>query len=198
MECCGAWTPDGRYYVFRSLRDGVFEFVGRRREGRLVARSKSRSRATDFRADELLSAASQSQRKDHLCHRDAALRGTGPLRCEAKEDFVPVLAAGLSADHLEFSRDGQWIAYVTVPERTLWRARSDGSDAFQLTFPPLQVDSRPHWSTDGKRIVFAAKTSWRIDEALHGFGANRVTPKRSVLRKHTRKPRRIGCPARTH
>jgi Tol biopolymer transport system component len=46
---------------------------------------------------------------------------------------------------------------VTVPERTLWRARSDGSEPFQLTFPPLQVDSRPHWSSDGKRIAFAAK-----------------------------------------
>jgi Tol biopolymer transport system component len=79
------------------------------------------------------------------------------VRYDAKQkDFVR-FAGGLSADHLEFSRDGHWIAYVTVPERSLWRARSDGSEAFQLTFPPLQVDSRPHWSADGKRIAFAAK-----------------------------------------
>ena len=72
------------------------------------------------------------------------------------KEYLPFLG-GLSADHLEFSRDGQWIAYVTIPERTLWRARSDGSEAFQITFPPLQVDSRPHWSADGKRITFAAR-----------------------------------------
>jgi Tol biopolymer transport system component len=48
------------------------------------------------------------------------------------------------------------VTYVAFPEATLWRARSDGSQALQLTFPPLHI-RQPRWSPDGKRIVFGAK-----------------------------------------
>ncbi len=60
---------------------------------------------------------------------------------------------GMSADFVEFSRDGHWLLYVAYPEGTLWRSRPDGSDRLQLTFPPMQA-MIPHWSPDGKRILF--------------------------------------------
>lgn len=59
----------------------------------------------------------------------------------------------MSAAELDSSRDGQWIAYVTYPDFNLWRARSDGTDPLQLTFPPLEVHE-PHWSPDGRQIAF--------------------------------------------
>ena len=66
--------------------------------------------------------------------------------------FVPYLS-GISAHGVEFSRDGQWVAYATYPEGALWRSRADGSDRLQLTrFPPHATE--PHWSPDGKRLVF--------------------------------------------
>ena len=39
-------------------------------------------------------------------------------------EFVPYLG-GVSADFLDFSRDGRWICYVAYPEGTLWRSRID-------------------------------------------------------------------------
>jgi len=68
--------------------------------------------------------------------------------------FVPYLG-GIPACMVDFSRDGQWIAYVSYPEGTLWRSRIDGSQRRQLTLLPLAVFNQ-RWSPDGKRIVFWA------------------------------------------
>ena len=66
------------------------------------------------------------------------------VRYDAKSrQFLPFLA-GISASEVDFSRDGQWVTYVTFPENTLWRSRggrkrapatylsSDGSRASAL------------------------------------------------------------------
>jgi len=78
------------------------------------------------------------------------------LRYDAqRKEFLPFLG-GLSADHLDFTRDGQWVTYVAYPEGTLWRARVDGGEQLQLTFPPLRV-YMPRWSPDGRRIAFEGR-----------------------------------------
>ena len=74
-------------------------------------------------------------------------------RYDAKSShFVPFLS-GISADSVSFSKDGQWVTYVSFPEGTLWRSKSDGSQRFQLTYPPL-IAVLPRWSPDGQQIVF--------------------------------------------
>ena len=50
--------------------------------------------------------------------------------------FSPFLG-GISAEYVSFSRDGQWVAYVSYPEGTLWRSKLDGSSRQQLTYPPM-------------------------------------------------------------
>jgi Tol biopolymer transport system component len=86
------------------------------------------------------------------------------VRYDSKShEWVPYLS-GISAEFVDFSKDGQWVAYVAFPEETLWRSRVDGSERLQLTFPPMQALS-PFWSPDGKRIVFldtAPGTPWRM------------------------------------
>jgi Tol biopolymer transport system component len=67
-------------------------------------------------------------------------------------EFVPYLG-GISAESVSFSKDGQWVAYVRLPEGTLWRMKMDGSDQLQLTFPPMRA-YHPRWSPDGKRLAF--------------------------------------------
>lgn len=66
--------------------------------------------------------------------------------------FVPYLG-GISADFVDFSRDGKWVAFVSYPEGTLWRSRVDGSERLQLTVAPMEV-TVPRWSPDGSQIAF--------------------------------------------
>ena len=61
--------------------------------------------------------------------------------------------SGISADHVEFSRDGQWIAYAAFPEQAIWRSRADGSERLQLSLAPM-LAIFPRWSPDGTRIAF--------------------------------------------
>jgi Tol biopolymer transport system component len=78
------------------------------------------------------------------------------VRYDAQAGFVPYFANSSVTD-LAFSPDGQWLAYVTIPERTLWRSRLDGSQPLQLS-PTSLPAGLPKWSPDGKQIVFMART----------------------------------------
>jgi Tol biopolymer transport system component len=82
------------------------------------------------------------------------------LKTQQWASYLP----GLSAEHLDFSNDRQWVAYVTYPEGDLWKSRIDGRERQQLSFPPMRA-SLPRWSPDGKQIVFAASMPgkpWKI------------------------------------
>jgi serine/threonine protein kinase len=66
--------------------------------------------------------------------------------------FLPFLS-GISATDPSFSRDGNWVAYDSYPDHTLWRSRSNGSERKQLTFSPMDVRF-PSISPEGKRVSF--------------------------------------------
>jgi Tol biopolymer transport system component len=55
---------------------------------------------------------------------------------------------------LEYSKDGKWVAYLSMVDRSLWRSAADGSQRLRLTSNPLRAGS-PHWSPDGRQISFA-------------------------------------------
>src|SRR6202044_3114399 len=82
-------------------------------------------------------------------------RSSDLVRYDLKSHKQEPYLSGISAEQLDFSRDGKWVAYVTFPESILWRSRLDGSERMQLTNPPL-VAGGPKWSPDGTRIAFAA------------------------------------------
>jgi Tol biopolymer transport system component len=65
--------------------------------------------------------------------------------------LVPCLP-DVPASVLDFTRDGQRVAYVDDKGR-LWKSRPDGGGKVQLTFSPLQADF-PRWSPDAKWIAF--------------------------------------------
>src|SRR5262249_4868184 len=152
-ECCGQWTPDGRYYVFQSRRDGgkniwilptKSSFWGERNDEpiQLTAGPLDFSRPLPGNDERSLFVIGTLNRSE-LVHYDLH---TG--------EFVPFLF-GVSATSVVFSRDGEWVAYISYPEGTMWRSRVDGSQRLQLTFPPMRV-LVPRWSPDGKQIAFMA------------------------------------------
>src|SRR5439155_156814 len=86
-------------------------------------------------------------------------RRTG-IRCRK---FLPYLS-GISAEGLSFSRDGQRVAYVSLPDGILWRSKLDGSERVQLTVAPIRA-AMPPWSSDGKHIAFMGSLpgrNWKI------------------------------------
>ena len=153
VECCGEWTPDGHYFIFQSARQGISNLWA------LEEKSYWWRRPNHDPVQLTFGPVNYYQPLPSRNGQSIFAIGVQPdgelVRYDARrEEFVPFLG-GRSLAQLAFSRDGRWMAYVTFPEGTLWRAHIDGSEPLQLTFPPLHV-GWPRWSEDGKRIAFHA------------------------------------------
>ena len=161
-ECCGRWTPDGKYYVFESVRGGasnIWIMPDRTEWWRNVSHAPVQLTTGPLQFFSPLPS------KDGKKLFVIGVQSRAELvRYDAKSgEFIPYLG-GISGGDVNFSGDGQWVTYVSYPEGTLWRSKLDGSDRLQLTYPPMQT-ALAHWSPDGKQIAYAGATPgkpWKI------------------------------------
>lgn len=149
-ECCGSWTPDGKYFFFQSDRGGSTN-VWAIRESRSWFRQSSHQ-PVQLTAGPTSAGTAIPSADGKKLFVTTARSGELMRYNSAAQDFSPYFS-GISAIGVNFSRDGKWVTYVAYPEHTLWRCKVDGSERLQLTYPPMYV-LQPRWSPDGKRIAF--------------------------------------------
>jgi len=157
-ECCGSWTPDGKYFLFQSFRSGRQNLWSLAETSPWLSRESKPVQLTNGPLDFGSPVVSTDGKRIFAV-------GMQPrcelMRYDSTSGFIPFLN-GISASDLAFSADGKWVAYVSVPEHQLWRSRADGSERVQLTFGDMD-SGLPRWSPDGKHIVFMGttlKTPW--------------------------------------
>lgn len=174
-ECCGQWTPDGRYFLFASLREGRTSLWALPERHSWIRPTTKPVQLTNGPLDFWLPVPSRDGK------RIFALGGqprSEVLRYDGRS-FVPYLG-GVSAADVAFSADGQRVAYVSVPELALWSSKIDGSDRIQLSDPGVMEAALPRWSPDGTQIVFMARTlntDWRAHlVAATGQGLRELIP----------------------
>jgi serine/threonine protein kinase len=150
-ECCGKWTPDGGFFVFQAQRDdtaNLWALDERRGFFRSAPREPIQLTTGPMNVGEPVP--SRDGKKIFV----QGWRPRGELiRYDANsKHFAPYLS-GISAMGLDFSRDGEWVAYNDASDGTMWRSKIDGTQKLQLVFAPMSA-YLPRWSPDGKQLAF--------------------------------------------
>jgi Tol biopolymer transport system component/DNA-binding winged helix-turn-helix (wHTH) protein len=154
-ECCGNWTADAKFFVFQATYQGKTDIWA------LPENSQQPVQLTSGQINSLAPFVSGDGKKLYVIGEQ--LRGELSRYASQAGEFVPYLS-GISAEFVDFSKNRQWVTYITFPEQTLWRSRVDGSQRLQLTSNPVRA-VLPRWSPDGKRIAFfdvAPGKPWKI------------------------------------
>jgi len=152
-ECCGNWTSDGADFVFESWRNGHSQiWVLRKRPWPFSEREPRpiTSGPLDYEAP---STSPGSHRIYFI--------GVNPqfelFQAVPHSPAFTTLDQNLnSASLVQYSPDGQWVAWLNASDGSLWRSRTNGSERIELTTPPLRLFSMK-WSPDDKRLALMAE-----------------------------------------
>jgi Tol biopolymer transport system component len=149
----GGWSPDGKYFFYTALNEGTRNIYAIGEKSDPFHRTNSSPiQLTNGPFTFYLPVPSKDGRRLFVVGEQ--LRGALVRYDSSTRQFLPY-AQSISADHVVFSPDRQWMAYVEFPESTLVRSRTDGSERLQLTYPPMRAFN-PQWSPDGSQIAFHA------------------------------------------
>src|ERR1700761_5740230 len=118
-ECCGVWTADGRNFIFQSSRGGNSDLW------RLPGTSVSDpTRLTNGPLQFRSPVAARTGNRIFFLGVDAR---SDLERLDASGNLVPEKGFLSSAVRVDYSRDGQWVAW-TDSAGLLWRARANGDE----------------------------------------------------------------------
>jgi serine/threonine protein kinase len=150
-ECCGKWTSDGKYFVFQARRDATADLWAINEHGGFL---RAAPQAPVQLTTGPMNVGNPVPSRDG---KKLFVQGWQPrgelLSYDASSKQLAPYLSGISAMGLDFSRDGEWVAYNDVSDGTMWRSKLDGTQKLQLVFPPM-LAYLPRWSPDGKQIAF--------------------------------------------
>jgi Tol biopolymer transport system component/DNA-binding winged helix-turn-helix (wHTH) protein len=152
-ECCGSWTSDGEEYVFESRHNGHPQ-IWILRERPWLLRDRKPIQLTNGPLDYEAPSTTPGSHRIYFI-------GVNPqyelLRAMPHSSAFTDLDQNLnSAALVEYSPDGQWVAWLNTADGSLWRSRADGSERIELTAPPFRIFSMK-WSPDDNRLVLMAE-----------------------------------------
>src|SRR3954453_5833412 len=142
--CCGTWSGDGRYYIFQVTQGTLTTLWA------LAESSDAPVQLTNGPISFGNLAASHS--KNNIWAIGVQPAGETILY---KDEKLATLLGGMSATDVDFSADGKWATYVSIPERELWRCRADGNEKLKLTSAPERA-ALPRWSPDATEIAYVS------------------------------------------
>jgi len=162
------WSPDGNTFVFQSRDEEGPNLwaVAERRIGPFQFASKPTRITSGPLAFRAWAFAKDGKRMYAI---GESKLGELSLYDSKSGAFAPYMN-GIPAAHTDFSRDGQWVTYVTYPEVAIWKSRIDGSERLRLTMPTANVLVNPKWSPDGRMIAYCsweANHVWESSEFSH-------------------------------
>lgn len=149
-QCCGKWSPDGRYFFFREAIGSNSSLWTLPEHHQLALRSGAPTKL-------YASAFAISDSAMMLDGKRLLLLGLNEthelVRFDRSLDQWVPIAVDPTAVDAHWSADGQWISYLSSPEHSLWAMRADGSARLRLTAPPIQAFAH-WWSPDGRQLAF--------------------------------------------
>jgi DNA-binding winged helix-turn-helix (wHTH) protein/Tol biopolymer transport system component len=146
FEGVGVWSGDGRYFFFGA-------------HGQMWVLPERRSFLSPQPKPVQLTSGAMVYSSFFLGtdHRNLYVTGFLPhgelVRYDLQSGLYAPVLGGISAEFASYSPDGQWVAYVTYPDGTLYRSKTDGSQRLPLARPP-GYPINPYWAPDSKTIYY--------------------------------------------
>ena len=151
-QCCGEWTPDGRYFLFSGGQKHAWDLWALREPGFSLRRApRGPFRLTEWPGG--LFGASVSPDGESVLFYAGRNRSQIQRFDPITKRLTPVSAEGFSQP--DFSPDGRWIAYVDINIGVLWKMDTQSGEKIQLSPIGFSV-SFPRWSPDGSLLAMTA------------------------------------------
>jgi Tol biopolymer transport system component/DNA-binding winged helix-turn-helix (wHTH) protein len=152
-QCCGTWTPDGRYFVFVDNSQVLPRLYALREKREWWRRSP---RGPFLLAAEATGSWSPLVSRDgtHVFYYGTNVQTDLESLDVSTGQFSPILKEK-SPTMLSVSRDGQWVSYVDSSSGILWASHLDGSAARQIQSEGMHAGF-PRFSPDNGLIAFTA------------------------------------------
>jgi eukaryotic-like serine/threonine-protein kinase len=197
-----AWSPDGRYLYFSSDRGGSMNLWRVRinqRSGRVLGQPEAVMTPSPYSGWISFAAGGKKFAYVHRLVSSQLFRAPfDPEKGVALDQKVQLTFGELSLREPDVSPDGRWIAArMQDPQEDLALIRPNGTDLHRITNDSFS-DRSPHWSPDGKQIVFLSNRSGRFDLwsiRPDGTGLRQLTEHGSMPYVWTPNGTLVGFPA---